>query len=298
MRIGLISDIHSNYIALKTVLDFLKNKIDVLVCTGDFVGYGPSPIKCIEILRDFPLPHYFCLGNHDLGVRYRYSCNINSPLEKDFKIISRFTFSKVAEEMIKRNANELKEDHFEFLSNLPFKQTIKIKGFNFYITHGTPSSRRAENVGKYVFPPPRESYDVILRRLSKAKYADVANLVFVGHSHQRFLIETDRLFYWSLIDDIISRRQIEFPLTFSFKRRRVLLNPGSVGQPRDGSGNASFVIIDLDRQEIEFHDLDYSRETFYKRVKRKCAPEIQDDTFWANRFGQFSKKYKKAEKSD
>lgn len=290
MRIGLISDIHSNYIALQTTLDFLKGKIDVLLCSGDFVGYGPSPKECIEALIDFPLPNYYCLGNHDLGVRYQYSYNTNSTLEKDAKILSKFRFSEEAEEMIKRNASELKDIHFDFLRNLPFKQIFQLKGYNIYLTHGTPSVRRAENVGKYLFLPPRLTNEVINNRISKDKYAKKSDLIIVGHSHQRFLIDRSRLFHWSLIDDILNKKQTKFPLTFSFKRRKVIFNPGSVGQARDGTGNASFTIINIEKQEIVFHDLDYPRKKFYQLVKKKCDSEIHGDNFWENRFGHFSKK--------
>jgi len=289
MRIGLISDIHSNYIALKTALDFLEGKIDVLLCSGDFVGYGPSPKKCIEALIDFPLPHYYCIGNHDLKVRYQYSCNINKPLERDFKILSKFRFSEVAEEMIKRNASELKDIHFDFLCSLSFKQIFQLKGYNIYLTHGTPSVRRAENVGKYLFAPPRLTNEVINNRISKDKYAKKSDLIIVGHSHQRFLIDRSRLFHWSLINDILDKKQTKFPLTFSTKRKKVILNPGSVGQTRDGTGNASFTIINIEKQKIVFHDLDYPRTKFYQLVKKKCDPEIHGDNFWENRFGNFSK---------
>ena len=78
--VGIISDIHSNFFALEIVLEFLSDKIDALICAGDFVGYGFQPSECIDALLDFSLPTYFCLGNHDIGVRYEY-CNRNG-LEK------------------------------------------------------------------------------------------------------------------------------------------------------------------------------------------------------------------------
>ena len=53
MKIGIIADIHSNYFALRTVLDFLEDKIDALICAGDFVGYGPQPKECIEAFEDY-----------------------------------------------------------------------------------------------------------------------------------------------------------------------------------------------------------------------------------------------------
>lgn len=293
MRIGLISDVHSNYHALKAVLDFLNDKIDVLICSGDFVGYGPSPGKCIDSLIDFPIPHYYCVGNHDLGVRLSYSLMNNLPSKQDTKILSHFSFRNGADEMITRNATELREMHYYFLLNLPYKRIFQLNAFDIYLTHGTPSKRRIENVGKYLFPPPILSYDVILNRISKDKHANNAKIIIVGHSHQRFIIERTKRSYWSLIDDIINKKQIEFPLTFSLKQKKVIINPGSVGQSRDGTGNASFAIINLNTQEIIFHDLNYPREEFSKLVWQKCPPEIQGTNFWSNRFGSFSKQVQK-----
>ena len=282
MKIGLISDIHSNYYALKTVLQFLDGKIDVLICLGDFVGYGPQPRECVNVFLDYSLPHFFCLGNHDLGVRFRYSHYKQEPSEKDFKLLKTFKFRESAEVMLDRNAQDIQEEHFKFLINLPFKQV-------FHITHGTPSVRRRENVGKYLLPPPLQDPNVTIDRLKHDKKAEDADIIMVGHTHRRFLIMRKKFLAWSLIEDILEKKPTMFPLTFSFEKDKIILNPGSVGQPRDGTGNSSFSIIDLDNETVEFHDLEYQMNNFYKLAKKRCVPEVQDSSFWANRFGHFSK---------
>lgn len=289
MKIGVISDIHSNYYALKTVLKFFDGKIDKLICTGDFVGYGPQPQACINIFLDYPLPLFLCLGNHDLGVRYRYSCHEQDPLELDFKILKTFNFHESASEMLERNAKEINKEHFQFLSNLPFKQIFQIGQTKFYITHGTPSVRRTENVGRYLLPPPLQHPKVAINRLKYDKKAKDADITIVGHTHRRFLIMRDKFFSWSLIEDILNKKPTKFPLKFSWNENRVVFNPGSVGQPRDGTGNASFSIVDLDKKIIEFYDLEYQMEDFYKLTKKKCVPKVQNSSFWANKLGHFSK---------
>lgn len=288
MRIGVISDIHSNSYALEPVLNNLEGDIDKLICTGDFVGYGPQPREIIDFFFDYPLPIFFCLGNHDLGVRYRYSCQNKSPLESDQKILKSFNFRESASEMLERNAKEIHEDHFQFLLNLPFKQIFHINQTKLYITHGTPSVRRTDNVGRYLLPPPLQHPEVTSKRLKNDKKAEKADIIVVGHTHRRFLIVRDDLFSWSLIDDILNYRPTKFPLKFSFPDKRIIFNPGSVGQPRDGTGNASFSIIDLDDYRLEFHDLRYRMEAFYKLAKKKCVPEVQNSSFWANKLGHFS----------
>jgi hypothetical protein len=75
-----------------------------------------------------------------------------------------------------------------------------------------------------------------------------------------------------------------------FHENRIIINTGSVGQPRDGTGNASFSIIGLDENIIEFYDLEYETEPFYELTKKKYAPEVQNSSFWVNRLGHFSRK--------
>jgi putative phosphoesterase len=291
MKIGIISDIHSNYHALKTVLNFLEDKIDVLICGGDFVGYGPQPQECIEAFADFPLPKYVCIGNHDLGVRYSYSSNrMLDPLKKDYNILKTFNFHESAIEMLDLNAQEIHQEHFLFLKNLPFKQTFQLGQKSFYLTHGTPSKRKKENVGRYLSPPPLQSVEKIENRLKKEKKADHSDIVIVGHTHQRFYVQRNRLHSWSLIGDILGKVPTTFPVSFPFKKNRIIFNPGSVGQTRDGTGNTSFVVLDFDLETIEFHDLKYPQDAFLKLVREKCVVDVNDEIFWANRFGNFSKR--------
>ena len=290
MKVGVISDIHSNYYALKKVLKYLDGKIDYLICTGDFVGYGPQPQECINIFLDYSLPFFVCLGNHDLGVRYSYSKYANNPLDSDYKILKTFNFRESALAMLELNAKDLLKDHFHFLLNLPFKQIFHIGQTKFYITHGTPSLRRTENVGRYLLPPPVQNPEVTIKRLKNDKKADNADITIVGHTHRRFLVIRDNIFSWSLIEDILNKKPTKFPLKFSFHGNRIIFNPGSVGQPRDGTGNASFSILDLDENAIEFNDLEYPVEALYKLTNKYCVPEVQGPSFWANKLGHFSKK--------
>lgn len=293
MKIGVISDIHSNYFALKIVLEFLAGKIDNLICTGDFVGYGSQSRASINIFLNYPLPLFLCLGNHDLGVRYKYSCHKHDPRGSDYKILKTFKFRESASEMLERNAKEINKEHFQFLLNLPFKQIFQIGQTKFYITHGTPSVRRTENIGRYLLPPPLQHPEVAVSRLKYDKKAKNSDITIVGHIHRRFFIARDRFFSWSLIEDILSKKPTKFPLKFSFHKNRIIINPGSVGQPRDGTGNASFSIIDLDDKTIEYYDLEYQTEDFYKLTKKKCVPEVQNSNFWANKLGHFSRNTKK-----
>ncbi|UCE12160.1 MAG: metallophosphoesterase family protein, partial [Candidatus Heimdallarchaeota archaeon] len=237
---------------------------------------------------DYPLSNSLCLGNQDLGVRFIYGYNNQQPSKQDFKLFKKFPFREAAVHMLERNAQSLQEEQFQFLQQLPFKQMFKHDQLTLYFTHGTPSVRKQQNVGKYVYPPPIQNPQVTIDRLKYDKKAEAANIVAVGHTHQRFLITRDTFFSWSLIDDIYEKRQTKFPLKFSFTENRIIFNPGSVGQPRDGTGNASFVILDIGNETIEFYDLEYPMEIFYRLTEEYCVPDVQDASFWSNKFGHFS----------
>ena len=280
-KIGCISDIHSNFSALKIVLQFLEGKIDILLCAGDFVGYGPQPQECLDLLLDYPLPHYYCLGNHDLGVRHEY-CKATSSnnCNTDRKTLQAFTVRPAAEVMFRRNAQEITEKHYQFLLNVPTKNIFQIDGKSFYMTHGTPSKLRNDNIGRYLPTPPIQPTRQTIDRAEQFKKTKDIDIIVVGHTHQRFIINRRKIFAWSHIGDRYSKKQVNYPKNFSFPRSRIIINPGAVGQPRDGDPSASFAIIDTRTSTIECYALQYSRTELYRLIKLKCDPSIQDSTFW------------------
>ena len=287
MKCGIISDIHSNFFALQTGLEFLEGKIDVLLFVGDVVGYGPQPQECIEALVDFPLKKYSCLGNHDLGVRYRYGSKNNDNVQEDFDIIKTFKFRGAAMEMLDRNANEINETHYKFLKSLNYKQIFTLEGMNMYLVHGTPSDNLRANVSTYLRPPPIQRYDLLINRLEEKNNQTDSSMIITGHTHQRFIATRDNPSYWSLIGDKKGGKQSEFPKRFVVEpdENQIILNPGAIGQPRDGSGSTiSIVILDLEKYSIEFHDLSYPTKEFYKLTKEKCVQELHSSDFWGNEF--------------
>ena len=287
MKCGIISDIHSNFFAFQTGLEFLEGKIDVLLFVGDVVGYGPQPQECIEALVDLPIKKYSCLGNHDLGVRYRYGSRNNDNIQEDFDMIKTFKFRGAAMEMLDRNADEINETHYKFLKTLNYKQIFTLEGINMYLVHGTPSDSLRANVSSYLRPPPIQRYDLLIHCLEEKNNLRGSNMIITGHTHQRFIATRDNPSYWSLIGDKKGGKQSEFPKRFVVEPNegQIILNPGSIGQPRDGSGNTiSLVILDLEKYSIEFHDLSYPTKEFYKLTKEKCVQELHSSNFWGNEF--------------
>jgi predicted phosphodiesterase len=282
MKIGIISDIHSNFYALREVLSFLEDKIDVLIIAGDIVGYGPQPVECVNSLLDFPInKKYYTLGNHDLGVRSAY-CELNGKDDciEDNQILSFFKTQPAAKNMFEQNAKEILQEHYNFLLKLPFKSNFKLDGKLFYLTHGTPSKKKSENIGRYLSAPPVQQTRTTIDGAKRFKSTRKSDIVIVGHTHQRFYINRDLLYGWSHLSDVYSDISIKYPRKFTFKEDKLIINPGSVGQSRDGNPDASFVIIDFESQDITFYTIKYPRDQLYQLMKNKGDPFIQDSKFW------------------
>lgn len=202
MKIGMISDIHSNYEALKAVVNDSISKVEGYVCLGDILGYGPEPNETIRLLSKLNLVG-IVLGNHDIAI-----------LEHDYSKF-RTEHGIVA---IKWTSNQLSNDSLKFLSNIRRKNIFNT--FEFEIYHGGPE----DEYWQYIFP---SSSKVKLEQIyNKRKY----DFMFVGHSHLQFLFKYKDLF---------------------------IINPGSVGQPRNGVSNAQYAIFDTDTRITEFFNVDY-----------------------------------------
>ena len=282
MKIGIISDIHSNLFGLECTLKFLEDKIDTLIIAGDIVGYGPQPTETLDYLLDFPIKEkHYTLGNHDLGVRLAY-CELNGMdnCSEDIQILKFFKTQPAAQAMFTQNAKELTKDHYNFLTKLPIKSNFKLDDKTVYLTHGTPSKKKSENIGRYLSAPPVQQTRTTIDNAKRFKDTRKSDIVIVGHTHQRFYINRNLLFGWSHLSDRYSNIPVRYPKKFSFKEDKLIINPGSVGQPRDGNPDASFALIDLEDQNITFHSLKYPRERFYQLIKKKCDPLIQDSKFW------------------
>jgi putative phosphoesterase len=126
MRVGLISDIHANRIALDAVLDDIP-AVDHLLCAGDVVGYNPWPAECVEIVREREVPTV--MGNHDRAVASGTA----------------FRFNAMAKAGVEHARQELSENQLEWLAGLPEERT-ELEG-RVKIVHGHP-----EDPDHYTYP--------------------------------------------------------------------------------------------------------------------------------------------------
>ena len=139
-------------------------------------------------------------------------------------------------------------------------------------------------VVRYLPSPPIQPLRQTIDRAQQFSGTKNVDIIIVGHTHQRFYINRDRVQGWSHLGDRYNNIEVNYPKKFDFPRDKIILNPGAIGQPRDGDPGASFAILDLDANSMCFYSLAYSRKVFYRMAERKCPSSIQDSTFWEIQF--------------
>lgn len=161
MKLGIISDIHSNYPALKTVMEYFdKQDIFTVICAGDVVGYYTSPNICCDIVKI--RCQYTVKGNHDAAVT-------GNTLELSF-FNSEASFSNFWNEFKLKDINKL------WLKNLPERERFKINSISFLLVHGTPSDPY-----DYLVPGETSSWD---KKLSSIFASVPEDVLIVGHTHK------------------------------------------------------------------------------------------------------------------
>ncbi|HMP79419.1 MAG TPA: metallophosphoesterase family protein [Pirellulaceae bacterium] len=234
-RIAIISDIHANWEALSSVLAHIADqRVDRIFCLGDIVGYGPNPRECIDACREF---HMCLLGNHDNGALFDPD-GFNVGAERAI-----FWTRAQLEDPLLLGARE----RWNFLAQLP--RTHRINGAMF--VHGSPRNP----LNEYVFPE-----DVFNQRKMDRIFALVPNYCFQGHTHvPGVFTESGRFF---------SPDQIGH--AYELADQKLMINVGSVGQPRDLNPRSCYVV--WHGRRIEFHRVEYDCHT--TQAKIRAIPEL------------------------
>lgn len=233
MRILVMSDIHANYTALEAVLED-AGPTDEVWCLGDLVGYGPDPNICVERIRELPM--LTCLlGNHDVAAIGKM------PFE---------SFNGDARRSLAWQERMLTPGNADFLRSLP--ENPKVRG-EVTMAHGSPR----DPVWEYVI-------NTLSARLN-LDYFDT-NWCFVGHSHIQCMF---------LLDEIRDRINLESPhIGKAFPLNgRAILNPGSVGQPRDRDPRAAYAIFDPEARTWEARRVEYDIAEVQERIRQANLPE-------------------------
>ncbi len=240
MRYLIFSDIHGNLEALEAVLEHAsRRKVDHYIFLGDLVGYGASPNEVIE--KVFSLKRVIMVrGNHDKAV-----CGLDSIQ----------TFNPIAAEAIKWTRKNVSKKNLRLLSNLPKGPLVTHDHLT--ICHGAPFDE-----DYYIFG----EFDAV----EAFGYFD-SQICFFGHTHFPYLYqEKDRTVEGTFIE--------EFPFEIRLeKEARYLINPGSVGQPRDRNPKASYAIYDSTRRTLKFYRVEYNiKETQKKIIAASLPPSLAE----------------------
>lgn len=240
---AIISDIHGNLEALEAVLaDIQQQNVADVYCLGDILGYGPNPRECLDLVMQHCAATI--LGNHDQAALFDPE-GFNAGAERAI-----FWTRHVLETGDSR-ANERR---WEFLGELPRVRREE----NVLYVHG--SARNPLN--EYVFPE-----DIYNQRKMERIFALVDKYCFQGHTH------IPGIFLESL--SFLSPEEID--LRYELSGEKVVLNVGSVGQPRDGDPRACYVL--LDGQSVTYRRVPYDFERTIAKIYK--IPEL--DNFLGDR---------------
>lgn len=221
MRIGILSDVHSNLLALRSVLE--DSNFDLILHAGDVVGYNPFPNEVIYQFRKHDV--ISILGNHDKAV-------IGS---------EKYDLPDYVDKAIQWSKKNLSEENTHYLKQLQSSNSIEVDGKVLRLVHGSPS-----DPNEYMYPT-----DVTLDLVNNLDTG--VDVLIWGHTHYPIVTR---------INDV------------------TLLNPGSVGQPRDGDWRACYVEYNTSESSITLHREKYDLEALRKKHKSTSLPKEIVEKFY------------------
>jgi putative phosphoesterase len=208
MRVGLISDVHANRVALSAVLADMP-PVETVLCAGDLVGYNPWPAAVVETIRERGIPTV--QGNHDRVLASGRN----------------FPGNEMARAGIRHARAELSEEQIDYLGALPTERTHldgRVK-----VVHGHPA-----DPDRYTYPEEFGS-DLL----------SAEDVLVLGHTHVQHVESTE--------DGIV-------------------VNPGSVGQPRDRDPEAAYAVLDLSEPSVTTHRVAYDVSEVERAVAAADLP--------------------------
>jgi predicted phosphodiesterase len=233
MRVLVISDIHANYTALETVLKE-AGEADETWCLGDLVGYGPDPNAVVEQVRE--LKHLTCImGNHDMAIIGKMALE---------------SFNGDARRSLAWTEKVLNADNMNFLQSMP--RSIKVRG-EVTMAHGSPRDPQWEYI-----------LNTLTARLNFEHFD--TPFCFIGHSH------IPSLFKLNQDNDRVTAESIKADRPIALTPR-MILNPGSVGQPRDRDPRAAYAIFDTETRQWQPRRVEYNVKEVQQRLREAGLPE-------------------------
>jgi predicted phosphodiesterase len=237
-RIGILSDIHGNLEALEAVLSSVKDDhVDYLVHLGDLVGYNANPSECLQLVRQHKA--ISVLGNHDLAI-------LEPQVAENFNVL--------AHQALLYAQRQLSPRDVRYLQGLP---RVEVVWDRYLLCHGSP-----ENLETYILNvfQARRIFNLLAKR-----YEGI-NVCFFGHTHIQYLWLCDQR-------GKVQSLQIRPPSMTLEPEFAYLINPGSVGQPRQGDNKAHYLIFDSDREMVQFKAVPYDIRKAQDKILRARLPQ-------------------------
>lgn len=235
MRFAVFSDVHGNLEALDAVLAHAEREhVASYLCLGDVIGYGANPNECVDRVRSLS-PGVCLRGNHDAAA---------------VDTRERLFFHEVALEGIQFSVRHLTPDNVEYLTALP------------YVYRG-----HERMMAVHASPYHPEAWEYVLDSPGAERAFDAmapARVAFIGHSHSPVVF----------VDDGSVQRFPRGELVLDLSAHRYVLNVGSVGQPRDGNPDASYVVYDDQDDRVTHHRVRYDREKAAEKILHAGLPPV------------------------
>ncbi|AFY93378.1 metallophosphoesterase family protein [Chamaesiphon minutus] len=245
MKIAVMSCIHGNYEALNAVLsDIDKQRAEKIFCLGDLVGYGPHPNAVVEMIRSLDIPTVQGCWDEDI-VEGLNACECSYPsilAEKRGKKAHEWTNDQIHPEVR------------EYLAQLP----LSLREENLCFVHGSP-----HNQHEYLMP------EVNAFTALERVMATGADVLFCGHTHVPYVrtLDAGQLAVKVKQPEGNSTKQFTAPL-------KQIINAGSVGEPRHGRPNATYVIYDTDDKLTTLREVEYDYQLTCQAIIDNGLPAI------------------------
>jgi predicted phosphodiesterase len=292
MRVLILSDIHANLIALESVLQAAKNRYDELWCLGDIVGYGPRPNECVDLLRD--LAKICVIGNHDWAALGRPGIDVD-----DFNPVARQAILWTQEQLTSAS-----RAYLENLSDTPLQPRPEI---SLLLTHASPR----EPVWEYILTPAvaLENFAAFQQEICLVGHTHKP-IIYQWTCREREIVTTAHggtsgaeltaaeaaeetpqparyaaekedaprqannavMQTWAVVNALQMLPNTSLNLTTS-STHRLIVNPGSVGQPRDQDIRAAYALLDLETMTWRHERITYPVELTQSQMRAANLPQ-------------------------
>jgi diadenosine tetraphosphatase ApaH/serine/threonine PP2A family protein phosphatase len=236
MKYAIISDLHANLEALEAVLTDMQPYADTVVCLGDIVGYNANPNECLELVQK--VCDLVIAGNHDQA-----ACGLR--LYDDF--------SEYAKEAMHWTRAQLTPAWKQYLGSL---SSTAIFGGCWLAAHGSP-----RDTDEYLFHELhfQEAFAYLYEYMPEIRGC------FIGHTHLPMIWECTPA-------GVVTPAEVTALTVTLHPRRRYIINPGSVGQPRYGGPAASYILLDDQTLTVEFRFVTYDIATAQEKIYDAMLP--------------------------